>query len=114
MKNRLAKAETCNHVWGIRADLPNADGEASPELEWQMPRETDLCLMRDRTLSIDPRAVEALRCGRAFRQVPLLLLEAPARSINLRLRDLGMSTPLQNAKVQSPSKLAETEAMIFP
>ena len=79
-----------------------------------MPREADLCLMRGQTFSVYPRAVEALRCGRAFRQVPLRLLEASARSINLRLRDLGMSTPLQNAKAQSPSKLAETEAMIFP
>ena len=63
------------------------------------------------TFSVYPRAVEALRCGRAFRQAPLRLLEASARIINLRLRDLGMSTPLQNAKVQSPSKLAEMEAM---
>ena len=73
-----------------------------------MPREADLCLMSGQTFSVYPRAVEALRCGRAFRQVPLRLLEASARSINLRLRDLGMSTPLQNAKVQSHSKLAET------
>ena len=79
-----------------------------------MPRETDLCLVRGQTLSDDSGAVEALRCGRTFHQVPLRLLEASARSINLHLRDLGMSTPLQNAKVQSPSKLAETEAMIFP
>ena len=79
-----------------------------------MPRETDLCLMRGQTFSVYPRAVEALRCGRAFRQVPLRLLGASAHSISLRLRDLGTSTRLRNAKVQSPSKLAEMGAMIFP
>jgi len=79
-----------------------------------MPRETDLCLVRGQTFSVDPQAVEALRCGRAFRQVPLRLLEASAHGISIHLRDLGMSTPLRNAKVQSPSKLAEVDAMIFP
>ena len=79
-----------------------------------MPREADLCLMRGQTFSVYPRAAEALRCGRAFRQVPLRLLEASPHIINLHLRDLGMSTPLRNAKVQSPSKLAEMDAMIFP
>ena len=80
-----ASTETRTHVWGIRVNLPNADGEASPKLEWRIPRDTNLCLMRDRTLSIDPRAVEDRGSGRAFHQIPLRLLEASAHNINLCL-----------------------------